>query len=38
MPLPKSMAKIVAGVFDGDTDALFALTIDSSIDGFIRAR
>jgi hypothetical protein len=38
MPLPKSMAKIVAGVFDGDTDALFALMIDSSIDGFIRAR
>ena len=32
------MAKIVAGVFDGDTDALFALMIDSSIDGFIRAR
>ena len=34
----ESMAKIVAGVFDGDTDALFALMIDSSIDGFIRAR
>jgi uncharacterized protein DUF1186 len=32
----ESMAKIVAGVFDGDTDALFALMIDSSIDGFIR--
>ena len=38
MPLPKSMAKIVAGVFDGDTDALFALMIDSSIDEFMRAR
>ena len=32
----ESMAKIVAGVFDGDIDALFALIIDSSIDGFIR--
>ena len=32
----ESMAKIMAGVFDGDTDALFALMIDSSIDEFIR--
>jgi uncharacterized protein len=30
------MAKIIAGVFDGDTDALFALMIDRSIDGFVR--
>jgi hypothetical protein len=32
----ESMAKIVAGVFDGDTDTLFALIADSSIDGFVR--
>ncbi|ANW01784.1 hypothetical protein LMTR13_18035 [Bradyrhizobium icense] len=27
---------LLAGVFDGDTDALFALIADSSIDGFVR--
>ncbi|MEH2542910.1 MULTISPECIES: DUF1186 domain-containing protein [unclassified Bradyrhizobium] len=32
----ESLAKIVAGVFDGDTDGLLALIADSSIDGFIR--
>jgi uncharacterized protein len=32
----ESMAKIVAGVFDGDDDALFALIVDNSIDGFVR--
>ena len=32
----ESLAKIVTGVFDDDTDALFALINDSSIDGFIR--
>jgi uncharacterized protein len=32
----ESMAKIVTGVFDDNIDALFALIIDSSIDGFIR--
>ncbi|WP_210250595.1 DUF1186 domain-containing protein [Bradyrhizobium paxllaeri] len=32
----EGMAKIVAGVFDGDTDALFALMVDSSIDEFVR--
>jgi hypothetical protein len=30
------MAKIVTGVFDGDIDGLFALMLDSSINGFIR--
>jgi hypothetical protein len=30
------LAKIVTGVFDDDIDALFALIIDGSIDGFIR--
>jgi uncharacterized protein len=34
--ITESMSKIVAGVFDGDVDALFALIADSSIDGFIR--
>jgi uncharacterized protein len=34
--ITEGMAKIVTGVFDGDIDALFALMIDSSIDGFIR--
>ena len=32
----ESLANIVTGVFDGDIDALFALIIDRSIDGFIR--
>jgi len=32
----ESLAKIVTGVFDDEIDALFALIIDSSIDGFIR--
>jgi uncharacterized protein DUF1186/SEC-C motif-containing protein len=32
----ESLAKIVTGVFDDDIDALFALMIDSSIDGYIR--
>jgi len=32
----ESMAKIVTGVFDGDADALFALMMDVSINGFIR--
>lgn len=32
----ESMANIVTGVFDGDSDALFALIIDRSIDGYIR--
>jgi len=32
----ESLAKIVTGVFDDDIDALFALIIDGSIDGFIR--
>jgi len=32
----ESLASIVTGVFDDDVDALFALIIDSSIDGFIR--
>jgi hypothetical protein len=32
----ESLANIVTGVFDDDIDALFALIIDSSIDGFIR--
>ena len=34
--ITESMAKIVAGVFDGDIDALFALIVESSIDEFIR--
>jgi uncharacterized protein len=34
--ITESMAKIVAGVFDGDVDALFAVIVDSSIDEFIR--
>ena len=34
--ITESMAKIVTGVFDDDIDALFALIIDSSIDGYIR--
>jgi len=32
----ESLANIVIGVFDDDSDVLFALIIDSSIDGFIR--
>ena len=32
----ESLANIVIGVFDDDIDALFALIIDRSIDGFIR--
>ena len=32
----ESLASIVTGVFDDDVDALFALIIDSSIDGYIR--
>jgi uncharacterized protein len=32
----ENLAKIVTGVFDDDIDALFALIIDRSIDGFIR--
>ncbi|WP_198027953.1 DUF1186 domain-containing protein [Bradyrhizobium murdochi] len=32
----ESLAKIVAGVFDGDTVGLLTLVADSSIDGFIR--
>src|SRR5947207_2176879 len=32
----ESLASIVTGVFDDDVDALFALIIDSSIEGFIR--
>jgi len=32
----ESLAKIVTSVFDNDIDALFALIIDGSIDGFIR--
>jgi uncharacterized protein len=32
----ESLANIVTGVFDDDSDALLALIIDSSIDGFIR--
>jgi hypothetical protein len=32
----ESLAKIVTGAFDDDIDALFALIIDGSIDGFIR--
>jgi uncharacterized protein len=32
----ESLAQIVTGVFDDDADALFALIIDRSIDGFIR--
>jgi uncharacterized protein len=32
----ESLANMVAGVFDDDSDALFALIIDRSIDGFIR--
>src|SRR5215212_6767277 len=32
----ESLANIVTGVFDDDSDALFSLIIDSSIDGFIR--
>jgi uncharacterized protein len=32
----ESLANIVTGVFDDDSEALFALIIDSSIDGFIR--
>ncbi|MEH2528322.1 MULTISPECIES: hypothetical protein [unclassified Bradyrhizobium] len=32
----ESLAQIVTGVFDDDDDALFALIIDRSIDGFIR--
>ncbi len=34
--ITESLAKIVTGVFDGDVEALFALIVDSSIDGFIR--
>lgn len=34
--ITESLAKIVTGVFDGDTDSLFALITDASIDGFIR--
>ncbi len=32
----ESLANIVTGVFDDDSDALFALIADRSIDGFIR--
>jgi uncharacterized protein len=32
----ESLANIVTGVFDDDIDALFALIVDSSVDGFIR--
>lgn len=32
----ESLANIVTGVFDDDIDALFALIIDNSIDGYIR--
>jgi hypothetical protein len=32
----EALARIVTGVFDDDVDALFALIIDRSIDGFIR--
>ncbi|KRR21800.1 DUF1186 domain-containing protein [Bradyrhizobium retamae] len=32
----ESLANIVTGVFDDDSDALFALITDRSIDGFIR--
>lgn len=34
--ITESLAKIVAGVFDGDVDALFALILDISIDEFVR--
>ncbi len=32
----ESMARIVAGVFDGDADALFSLISDRSVDEFVR--
>lgn len=32
----ETLARIVTGVFDGDIDALLALIMDRSIDGFIR--
>ncbi|WGS20547.1 MULTISPECIES: DUF1186 domain-containing protein [unclassified Bradyrhizobium] len=34
--LTESMARIVAGVFDGDVDALFGLVADRSVDQFAR--
>jgi uncharacterized protein len=34
--VPESLAKIVTGAFDDDSEALFALIIDGSIDGFVR--
>ncbi|MGH9811413.1 MAG: DUF1186 domain-containing protein, partial [Terriglobia bacterium] len=33
----EGMARIVAGVFDGDVDALFEPILDSSVDPFVRA-
>ncbi|HWZ41064.1 MAG TPA: DUF1186 domain-containing protein [Bradyrhizobium sp.] len=32
----EGMARIVAGVFDGDVDALFGLIVDRSVDQFVR--
>ncbi|MER8435383.1 DUF1186 domain-containing protein [Mesorhizobium sp. M1312] len=32
----ESMARVVAGVFDGDADALFSLISDRSVDQFVR--
>jgi hypothetical protein len=32
----ESMAQIVAGVFDGDVDALFGLIVERSVDQFVR--
>ena len=32
----ESLASIVTGMFDDDVDALFALIVDGSVDGFIR--
>ncbi|MCP1840083.1 hypothetical protein ACVIHI_007000 [Bradyrhizobium sp. USDA 4524] len=34
--LTESMARIVAGVFDGDVDALLSLVVDQSVDQFAR--
>lgn len=34
--MTESMARIVAGVFDGDADALFSLISDRSVDQFVR--
>ena len=35
--ITESLARITAGMFDGDTDALFGLIAERSVDGYIRS-